>query len=192
MTTIILTVEQVAAAMLMAATNDVRYYLNGIYLDAVNKRMVATDGHAIYIAKNVTTFEHSVILPRFKIPTGTKSIDITHEGANVYEVIFVCGKGTNTRIVREQVTAIDRTYPSYWIALQDLPEVGINNIGIDLWLLAKAAKVFKYAKLSFTKDDGIVYVTSDATPDELIGIMPARAKHVFTNTELKTFTSVRN
>ena len=41
--------EPIKAAMLHSADKDVRYYLNGIYLDADNGRVIGTNGHTAVI-----------------------------------------------------------------------------------------------------------------------------------------------
>ena len=48
-----------------AAKKDIRYCLNGIYLDAAQGKIVGTDGHRIHVADcpALTDSEHSVIIP---------------------------------------------------------------------------------------------------------------------------------
>jgi DNA polymerase III sliding clamp (beta) subunit (PCNA family) len=50
------------------ATQDVRYYLNGIYFDFSNKLIAATDGHRLYLQRNCLTISGdltgSAIVPR--------------------------------------------------------------------------------------------------------------------------------
>jgi len=55
-----------AAVSLFRAIEDVRYYINGIYLEtgATGARLVATDGHQLAVAKIDGSFpESSIILP---------------------------------------------------------------------------------------------------------------------------------
>jgi len=59
-------VETIRAMLTIAAKKDCRQYLNGIYLDFPQQRLVATDGHML-IAVNVTVdgdYAEPVIVPR--------------------------------------------------------------------------------------------------------------------------------
>jgi DNA polymerase III sliding clamp (beta) subunit (PCNA family) len=51
MSTINLSLSQLRAALLIAAKQDVRYYLNGVYVecDSIRTRVVATNGHMMYV-----------------------------------------------------------------------------------------------------------------------------------------------
>lgn len=53
MNTITMTVSlaTLRAARTHAATSDIRYYLNGIYLDTVAGKVVSTDGHRMFVAR---------------------------------------------------------------------------------------------------------------------------------------------
>ena len=59
-------VEQMTAALYIAAKSDVRYYLNGIYYDAAAKNLVATNGNMLYVGRpgTVMSENESCILPR--------------------------------------------------------------------------------------------------------------------------------
>lgn len=55
--------EQLKAALLFAATNDIRYYLNGVFLDSKTGNMAATDGHRLIVIEAGWNNEHDVIIP---------------------------------------------------------------------------------------------------------------------------------
>ena len=57
MTTITIETHVLKAHLIIAPKNDVRFYLNGILVDTVNRRIVSTDGHCML----VTRFDASAI-----------------------------------------------------------------------------------------------------------------------------------
>jgi len=59
-------VTALTAALTHAAKDDIRYYLNGVYLDAESGRIVATDGHRLLVipCDAVRDGKLGVILPR--------------------------------------------------------------------------------------------------------------------------------
>jgi len=63
---LIIPVEQMTAALCIAAKSDIRYYLNGIYYDAASKNLVATNGTMLYVGQpgTVMSENESCILPR--------------------------------------------------------------------------------------------------------------------------------
>lgn len=72
MNTVYLTARQLQAARIIAADNDIRYYLNGVYIEAGKgcTRVVATNGHQMIIYDNPhaeTQWEGSFIIPNATI-----------------------------------------------------------------------------------------------------------------------------
>lgn len=67
-----LTLTQLRAALLVAAKGDIRYYLNGVYVESTPDcaRVVSTNGHVLYAHDNKAgsdggnTFTGSFIIPR--------------------------------------------------------------------------------------------------------------------------------
>jgi len=49
MFTVTVHTEQLAEALLFAAKQDIRYCLNGVFIDAKSQNIVATDGHTLYV-----------------------------------------------------------------------------------------------------------------------------------------------
>lgn len=80
-TAVTLPAKYIAAALAVAAKNDTRYYLNGVYLHVVDGalRVVATDGHRLLVistalAKDVPWGADGVILPREELDRIAKYI----------------------------------------------------------------------------------------------------------------------
>ena len=60
-------VNELKAVLQFAAKGDIRYYLNGVYLETgpLGARLVATDGHIMGVLKIEGEFEESsIIIPR--------------------------------------------------------------------------------------------------------------------------------
>lgn len=77
MSTINLSLSQLRAALCIAAKQDIRYYLNGVYVecDSTRTRVVATNGHAMYIEdrnSEPNTWQGAMIVPRSILEMVTK------------------------------------------------------------------------------------------------------------------------
>lgn len=66
---------QLKAVLSCAAKNDIRYYLNGIFVDFDKKVVVATNGHQLVIVKNVANLDGTgaVIIPRDVVGLAVKN-----------------------------------------------------------------------------------------------------------------------
>ena len=74
MTTFTLPVNALRAALTHAADSDVRYYLNGIYVDTTAGRIVATDGARLFICDGPRADCAPFILPRGEVERLLKSL----------------------------------------------------------------------------------------------------------------------
>lgn len=74
MTTFTLPINALRAALTHAADGDVRYYLNGIYVDTSAGRIVATDGARLFICDGPRADCPPVILPRADVERVLKSL----------------------------------------------------------------------------------------------------------------------
>lgn len=187
MTTITLDIEKLKAAMVMADDDKKITAYQGIYLDSDNSRLVSTNGQIIYIANNVETFDKPVRLPKFKIPAKAESATVTDKGDNLFEIKFRVGSIKNLTETSLLIHAIDHPYPRYSAALNPITENTVNNIGINLELIEKVAKVFSHSTLTFTSKTSVIYITSERNPDELIGVMPLNRQHELTVEKLIEF-----
>ena len=187
MTTITLDIEKLKAAMVITDEDKKNISYQGIYLDSDNCRLVSTDNHIIYIANKIETFDKPVRLPKFKIPAKAESATITDMGNNLYEIKFRVGSIKNLTETSLLVYAINHPYPRYSAALNLISENTVNNIGINLSLIEKVAKVFSHSTLTFTSKTSVVYITSESNPDELIGVMPLNRQHELTVEKLIEF-----
>ena len=80
MTTTKITLETniVKAHLLIAPKSDIRYYLNGVYVDVANRRLVSTDGHCLLVTRfNDACIEgdscESFIISRDQLTIGLKA-----------------------------------------------------------------------------------------------------------------------
>lgn len=115
-TEIIIKLSALKAVSMAMAQSDVRYYLNGLYIDATpgDARAVATDGHRLNAAriKAQSVDAGSFIMPRDFVLLLTKVkemktrpfIEISYDGANI---IATYGELTY------QAKSIEGTFPSY-------------------------------------------------------------------------------
>lgn len=66
-------VSALAAAITHARNKDIRYYLNGVYLDFPKGRIVATDGHRLFCGKIERADCDPVIIPRDTVIDAVKA-----------------------------------------------------------------------------------------------------------------------
>lgn len=66
-------VSALAAAITHAANKDMRYYLNGVYLDFPKGRVVAADGHRLFCGKIERADCDPVIIPRDTVIDAVKA-----------------------------------------------------------------------------------------------------------------------
>lgn len=78
MSTINLSLSQLRAALCIAAKQDIRYYLNGVYVecDSIRTRVVGTNGHMLYVEDYMpgepNTWQGTMIVPRAILEMVTK------------------------------------------------------------------------------------------------------------------------
>lgn len=191
---------------------DPRKYLTGVHLDVSRGRIVGTDGHLIYVAKNVPlrgAFEDDLTLEPFKLPVKAEQVDFTRLGEGKYQVTSYCkGNTLGTPIV---VSTIGGPYPHYERVFENIdaaieggnvftartnaeraevsPEVGSDlmpvtkDLAIDLRLIARIAAIMPSARLEGSGRGRLVYFSAVDQPDEIIGIMPLHGR-ITTNSTL--------
>lgn len=125
--------EVLKSAMLYKAKNDVRYYLEGLYIDY--NTIVATNGHICFRAP-IESDEQRIIKFQGKLPTKFKECVITGDIAEFTD--------DNLNVVAKLgVETVDAHYPVYKRLYNDrvnaISEIGIR--GDYLQLLGKTAKL---------------------------------------------------
>lgn len=149
--------ETLAAALLCAPKDDIRYYMNGCLIEsnATTTRMVVTDGHYLYAedtAVDENTFTGSLIVPRAtlelaKAKNGFWYIDVgSEQGRTAIDgpVNYVnCVLRSADAKVRITFDSVAGRFPDYCRVMPSGPFSGIAaNLNADYLALAK-----KVAKL---------------------------------------------
>lgn len=112
------------------AKNDVRYYLNGIYIDG--NKAVSTDGHRITIAKLDETIPAKIIIPGDQISIALKNVK--KDG-----IIWLCLEDNKWHLGAAGLvlpfTPIDARYPDYRrvVHLQITPPTTLPLINPDYY-----------------------------------------------------------
>lgn len=154
------------AAMLYKAKNDVRYYLEGLYIDY--NTIVATNGHVCFKAP-IESDEQRIIKFQGKLPTKFKECVITGDLAE-----FTDDK-LNV-VAKLGVETIDARYPNHNRLYND--DVGeVSEIGFRgdyLQVLGKTAKLLdKPQRCKFTFKNAIDGVKVKIGVAEIV-LMPVR------------------
>jgi hypothetical protein len=115
MFTVTVPTEQLAAALLFAAKKDIRYNLNGVFIDAKAQNIVAADGPTMYVGapntlRDIEGALADVIVPRDFVEAIVKW--------KLPSVIISCeddGRRLTAKGVDTQITAlsVDGTFPDW-------------------------------------------------------------------------------
>jgi hypothetical protein len=114
MTTVTIPASTLRAALTCAAKGDVRFYLNGVYLDLPKGRIISTTGAFLFAGKIDSADCAPVILPRQVIETALKALGKKNEKC------FMCAVTIESGNVRIEVpgaiaagACIDGRFPDY-------------------------------------------------------------------------------
>jgi DNA polymerase III subunit beta len=171
-------VSHLKALRLHSANNDVRYYLNGIYFDIANGKLIATDGHRMMLVG--TTPKHgSFIAPNDFIDNIIKACKGRHAPESV-EIRFECDKmecqvGDSTF----RANAIDGRFPDYARVIPESLSGKYSHINCEyVYDAAKALALIDGAKKDYAPT--IVYngngaaIAYGANDTALVVLMPMR------------------
>ena len=181
---ITLTGKQLRAALHNAATKDIRYYLNGLFFDLDTNKLVATNGHHMYLStiyceseENDVNGIESFILPRFKVAASVIKAIITYTGYKNIQVELMYKDGNATVQCFE---AIDGTFPNY----ERVMPSGVNSVTESFFNASYMALIEKtYGKnaairLEFYGDNVSMLVTCKGDNAQLV-IMPMRKENFY-------------
>ena len=154
------------SAMLCKAKNDVRYYLNNLYID--HGEIVATNSHICFKAPIISD-EQRIINFQGKIPSTFEKCIIENDSASFYD------KKGNV-VAKLGIETIDAHYPDYNRLYSDkkgsVEEIGIS--GVYLETIGKISKLMtKHSGCRFqfqSSQDAINICIGDAS----IVLMPMR------------------
>lgn len=150
------------AAQLFAAANDIRYYINGVFLDSKSGNMVATDGHRLIVIEAGWNSEHDVIIPNELIDNVIKALRKTEMVEIEYD--------PETKVITFRTLystwsakAIEGRYPDFQAII---PRDEVRSPGVfDPEYLMDAAKAAGLLVGSKDKMSGLVLKTN--APDNL-------------------------
>ena len=141
----------VAPCVHCISTEETRYYLNGVYLHAVDGRLVAvaTDGHRLM--RNVgpaSALEYGVILPRKLVgllPKGTVTVELSQNKVRVT---------SGATVITSKL--IDGTFPDY---VRVIPTGNSNVLTADRQALMKAVE--RVAAVADDKSRAVKFAVGD-------------------------------
>jgi len=149
-----------AAAIKCASKQDVRYYLNGVYLDFPKGRIVATNGHIMFIGQIESAALSPVIVSRETVELALKSMTKRARDDNDVEVIIdgaaieivtsgtVNQSGVRVGATSFKATAIDGRFPDYEQVV--VREVSGTTAQFDADLVATCADALRTYTAQYT------------------------------------------
>lgn len=141
----------VAPCVHCISTEETRYYLNGVYLHAVDGRLVAvaTDGHRLMRNTGPEgTLEYGVILPRKLVsllPKGAVTVELSQNKLRVT---------SGSTVITSKL--IDGTFPDY---VRVIPTGNSNVLTVDRQALMKAVE--RVAAVADDKSRAVKFAVSD-------------------------------
>lgn len=155
----------VAPCVHCISTEETRYYLNGVYLHAVEGRLVAvaTDGHRLMRNTGPEgTMDYGVILPRKLVgllPKGAVTVELTQNKVRVT---------SGSTVITSKL--IDGTFPDY---VRVIPTGNSNVLTVDRQALMKAVERVaavaddKSSAVKFSVGDVLRLMLADKASDEV-------------------------
>jgi DNA polymerase-3 subunit beta len=171
-----MTGQQYRAAHLCTAKNDIRYYLNGMHIDAKNHEVVGTNGHIMYVAKiEPGPIMKTLIFESVSVLASTEKIEIfRHDDGNVITVVHG-SKGT----VQHICELIDGRFPDYRAVIElTKKREPCNIVGMNPVYLANVPKIFyksNSVKLEMGSPTSAFHFTDSTNENRgLYVVMPTR------------------
>jgi len=170
-------VTHLNACIVASAKNDVRYYLNGIYLDRERGAVVGSNGHHLFAVKHLDCLEleKSIILD-FKKPFAKKVEVVTIESISIAAGHYSVKEYDNKGLVQERVLqTIDGVYPDWHRLLSPVNQIikGQRAHSLDWSYPATISKALKQdIPLNFCPDGAGAAVCH--TSDWSYIVMPKR------------------
>ena len=172
------------AAFAVVPKDDVRYYLNGIHINAENGDLVATDGSIMYVVNlGEANTETDIIFKPVKILAGVESVEASwHEkpengNPGSIQLTTFDRKGSQSIHICE---CIDGRFPDYkavWDSTLKEDKSQFNTFSFATEYLAVLLKIFGKKPVTFemTGPDRAARVsTGDESAGELL-LMPCKA-----------------
>lgn len=163
-------------ATLCKAKDDIRYYLNGIYI-SVDGDIVGSNGHIMFAGKCTNSYDIDVIISiKGKHPSKFNFVTIDTDT----KLANFCDKDSQS-LCMLQFDIVDGRYPN-WKRIMNYSENKISEIGLDLSYMNIMSKIGKnYLKSGYNHQKVKFQDTSHAvhfefSPTATAIIMPARVK----------------
>ena len=135
-----MTGQQYRAAHICVAKKDVRYYLNGMHIDAKNNDVVGTNGHVMYVADiEPGPKMKTLIFESVSILASVEKVEIfDYNEGNILVAVH------NTKgIVQHICKIIVDTYPDYKAVMElSGKQQACNVVGMNPVYLANVPKIF--------------------------------------------------
>lgn len=144
--------QVIRAALLCAAKNDARYYLNGVMVNTIDNVLVGTNGHVLYkneiYVERECNSEKEYILESFKVPMSVLEVVITIEDDANVALVTMYDKKKNKSMI--EVNLIDGRFPDYKRALPaPTDKAEISECGFTGEYLSLVDKVFPKSVVRF-------------------------------------------
>ncbi len=161
--------EAYKSAIVFKAVNDVRFYLNAVFLDAEGF-IVTTDGHRLFAARAHTESKESILVDiQGKEPTKFNNVVIDKESARFFDK-------DERLLAMLPVVLVDGCFPE-WRRVTSFSEGKVPLVGFNAKYLAdinKAAKLYNKKNVTIEFQDGTRASRIYLSHTDYLMLMPAR------------------
>jgi len=173
------------AALMHAAKRDVRYYLNGVYVEPARQRVTATDGHRMYVGRfsDAGADGPGFIIPRDALELALKAHKAAHGRDADTAALHIVADGAALKLgATVSATAIDARFPDVERVIPRSTSGVVAGLNADYVTDARDAlhatcgcKPSTWTAPSIAYNgDGPAVITLAACPDAFVVVMPCR------------------
>ena len=158
-----------------ASTEEVRYYLSGLFFDKQENTLVATDGHRLGVIKNAFTHEGEFAESGYIIKFSKQALSLLKSFKYAEDIeITINDNKASLNVWGSQISLeiIDADYPN-WRRICTEESEAITKIGLNPKLL-KDFQIKDFVRLEFTGDTSPIRVIVPELPEFYGLLMPAR------------------
>lgn len=165
--------------LICCAKNDVRYYLNGFFIDIEKNRLASTDGHRLAYSECIASVSDidkntTIAITDRKIPKKAKSLVVSDDIITYYSE----PEGMGDRLGIVPISTVDCKYPDYGKTIKDFdekPDMPLADVALNFKYLKDMDSVIDSRcalKMAFKGEGEPIRITVKTDSESDFLIMP--------------------